>query len=722
MFPSAPELESRAAVEQLATPSAALRFRRAAGELAWRTARGLDRCIPLGTKLRERALRQFLGLYGRTFPGSLRYEDHLRRRGSGRWHPPAAEGDNLLAPVVDQGGPAPFDVLVFPIIDWHFRHQRPQHLTEQLARRGHRVFYFATTFVSPSEYRPHIQAIDERIGLVSLPCSETPPVIYEQALTPAQIETVLTGIEHLRRQHRLQATVSIVHHPFWWPVVNRLSNNRTVYDCLDHHAGFSNTAVQMLDLEKSLIATSDLLVATSERLCGKVASRARRSVLIRNGTDFDHFATPRPEALRRNGRRVIGYYGAIAEWFDADLVAAAARRLPDCDFVLVGSTFSADLNAIQGLPNVRFTGEIPYAALPEQAQAFDVCMIPFQVNELTLNTNPVKVYEYLSMGKPVVSVRLPELTLLGDMVRLADTADEFCRHLQEALKDAPEEVERRREFATRHTWASRAAQFAEAVEPMFPLVSVIVLTHNGLPFTTACLQSLDRHTGYPAWELVLVDNGSTDGTPEYLEAYASTRGHVRVVRLGENRGFSAGNNAGARAARGQYLVFLNNDTYVTPGWLGDLVRHFDRRPDLGLLNPVTNNIGNEARIDITYTNMDQMLSEAGRITCAHRRQMLNLDVCAFFCVMIPRRVWDEVGELDEQFGMGFFEDDDYARRATAKGYHLACAEDVFVHHHLSASFDRLRAEQKRELFERNRRLFEAKWGPWVPHKYRGEFV
>jgi GT2 family glycosyltransferase len=85
---------------------------------------------------------------------------------------------------------------------------------------------------------------------------------------------------------------------------------------------------------------------------------------------------------------------------------------------------------------------------------------------------------------------------------------------------------------------------------------------------------------------------------------------------------------------------------------------------------------------------------------------------------MPRRVLETVGELDEAFGIGFFEDDDYCRRVEQAGFRVACAEDVFVHHHLSASFAKMQSEEKRELFERNKRTYEAKWGTWTPHVYR----
>jgi GT2 family glycosyltransferase len=530
---------------------------------------------------------------------------------------------------------------------------------------------------------------------------------------------VVAGLESICERLETSASIAIVHHPFWWPVASQLSNTGVVYDCIDHHSGFSNASTRVLELEASLIAGADLVVATSERLWARHAASARRSVVIRNGTDFDHFAAVAGAADGRGPRPVVGYYGAIAEWFDAELVASVAAALPDCDFVLIGATAGADVSALRTAKNVRLIGEIPYRDLPAYAASFDVCMIPFRINDLTLNTNPVKVYEYLSMGKPVVSVRLPELALLSAHVRIADTADDFCRHIRESLaENSTAAIEHRREFARQHTWAARVDQFEAEVAPLFPLMSVIVLTHNGLEFTKACLTSLDQFSSYPHWELILVDNASSDGTAAYLEDFVRSRPYARVVSHAENLGFAAGNNAGARAARGEYLVFLNNDTYVTRGWLGDLRRHFEVRPELGILNPVTNNIGNEARIDIVYRDMTEMAREAASFTTARRGRTIALDVCAFFCVMIPRRVWDDVGELDEQFGLGFFEDDDYAQRLKRKGYALACAEDVFVHHHLSASFDALGAEHKRRQFERNRALFEAKWGSWDPHRYR----
>jgi GT2 family glycosyltransferase len=141
-------------------------------------------------------------------------------------------------------------------------------------------------------------------------------------------------------------------------------------------------------------------------------------------------------------------------------------------------------------------------------------------------------------------------------------------------------------------------------------------------------------------------------------------------------------------------------------------------PEIGLIGPVTNNIGNEAKIDITYDSLDEMPVRAREYTLTHLGQSFDIRTLAFFCVMITRKAYDKIGGLDEAFGLGFFEDDDYCRRAEAEKFRIVCADDVFVHHNLSASFNKLGQERKQELFLKNKAIYEAKWGKWIPHSYR----
>ena len=193
---------------------------------------------------------------------------------------------------------------------------------------------------------------------------------------------------------------------------------------------------------------------------------------------------------------------------------------------------------------------------------------------------------------------------------------------------------------------------------------------------------------------------------------------MRLVLNDDNLGFAAGNNAGLAVATGEVLILLNNDTRVSPGWIQGLVRHLQRDPALGMVGPVTNNIGNEARIDVGYAEPDDMPAWAARRMAAVVGQRYDCRSLAFFCVALRREVYQQVGGLDPAFGLGFFEDDDYCNRVREAGWTLAIADDVFVHHHLSASFNQMRSGKKQELFEKNKAIYEQKWGPWIPHRYR----
>jgi GT2 family glycosyltransferase/glycosyltransferase involved in cell wall biosynthesis len=618
------------------------------------------------------------------------------------------------------------DVFIWSVIDWHFRFQRPQHIARALAQKGHRVFYISNNFNDSASPGFHIESLgcEDRLFQVHLNLEGRPPIYFGMPTT-AQVEAMRASLAGLLAWTCTRTSVSLVQHPYWSPLVRAVPSARVIYDCMDHHGGFENNAPAVIEAESHLVQDADLVVVTSAWLEQEVAPRARATAMVRNAGDFEFFRTaPAQVFADPEGRRVIGYFGAIAEWFDVELVRRIALARPDCLVLLVGNDTAGAGDALADLPNVRLTGEVPYLQLPYWLHGFDVCLLPFRVIPLTLATNPVKVYEYLAAGKPVVSVDLPEMAQFDGLVRIGADGPSFVAQVEAALAEPPGSgAISRQDFAAHQTWAHRAEALDQALAALpEQRVSVIVLTYNNLAFTEACLFSLEAYSDYRNLEVIVVDNASSDGSREWLSdwvAQPSAAGHERRLILNDaNLGFSAGNNVGLRVATGEVLILLNNDTYVTPGWVRGLCNHLRDEPRLGLLGPVTNNIGNEARIAIGYTDMAQMIAEAGRFTRAHPGQRTPMRTAAFFCVAMRREVYERIGDMDEDFGVGFFEDDDYSRRIEGAGLQVACADDVFIHHHLSASFDAMKAEKKQELFERNKAIYESKWGAWVPHVYR----
>ncbi len=254
-----------------------------------------------------------------------------------------------------------------------------------------------------------------------------------------------------------------------------------------------------------------------------------------------------------------------------------------------------------------------------------------------------------------------------------------------------------------------------------PEASVIVVTHDNHMFTRMCLETVLANTEYPAIELIVVDNRSTDGTPEYLRHLARSNPNVRLVMNGANLGFASACNQGLAVARGRILVLLNNDAMVPPGWLARLTGALESS-EVGLAGPVTNRIGNEAEVEVDYDTWRGYLQESGRRAAEYAGRTFDIPTLTMFCLAMRRDAYRAIGPLDQRFGLGMLEDDDYSLRARTGGYRVVCLEDTLVHHFGESSFGKLVPSGKyNELLDTNKRLFEEKWGrPWQPYSRRSK--
>src|SRR5262249_35468774 len=196
--------------------------------------------------------------------------------------------------------------------------------------------------------------------------------------------------------------------------------------------------------------------------------------------------------------------------------------------------------------------------------------------------------------------------------------------------------------------------------------------------------------GPVSFEATDVDNLSPDGTRDFLRS-AAGRGALplRLVENPANLGFSRDNNQAAELARGDVLVFLNNDTVVLPGWLERLVGHLDADPAIGLVGPVTNSCGNEAELGTAYQDLDEMARFAGDYVAGHAGIVEDIPMLTLYCAAMQRELYRGLGGLDERYGLGMFEDDDLSEGVRRTGHRVAVARDVFVHHYGSAALSRL---------------------------------
>ena len=255
------------------------------------------------------------------------------------------------------------------------------------------------------------------------------------------------------------------------------------------------------------------------------------------------------------------------------------------------------------------------------------------------------------------------------------------------------------------------AWFAEPPPKGDELASLIILCCNEVEYTRLCLESVLRRTR-PPYELILIDNGSTDGTPAYLEEVRVRPGpaRVEVVRNEANVGFPAGCNQGLARVQGRWVVFLNNDAVVTERWLEGLIAWaLHDWPKTGLVGAVTNYSRPPQQIPVDYAGVEGVEAFAARRRREHAGKAVAVERLTGFCLLARRDMLERVGGFDERYGLGFFDDDDLCVRALRAGFRLLVAQDVFIHHFGSRTFQSLGVDCPRRL-EENFRRFREKWG------------
>jgi glycosyltransferase involved in cell wall biosynthesis len=237
-----------------------------------------------------------------------------------------------------------------------------------------------------------------------------------------------------------------------------------VYHCADDYAHMRGFPHTFPELEAELCRRADLVVTTSQTLCEARRAWNPHTHWLPNGVDFDHFSTPAvpgPE-LSVLPRPVIGFVGGISQWVDVSLLATLAEARPDWSIVLVGPIgMGIDIAPLRHHANVHLLGPRPYDRLPAYLAGMDVALIPFRQDPVTYHADPIKAYEYLAAGVPVVATDLPALRRLQHVVRLAASPAAFIQQVEAAMHAGRLAgcAERQAE-AARHSWSSRFERLA----------------------------------------------------------------------------------------------------------------------------------------------------------------------------------------------------------------------------------------------------------------------
>ena len=382
-----------------------------------------------------------------------------------------------------------------PWIDWDFYlHSRPQQLVKEALRRGHRVLYLSPGW-RPTKKEGNLEiwhpfsnpifGIARRIfrreffprKFFGSPEKLTPMrgLLYRPYEDKNRWTLGSKFLSDLLTRKKLRAFVDpkdrnvvIFEQPF--PLVYHIPYLKklgyiVIYDMIDDWSAYKDAPKYFPQTEPYLLQNADIVTATARTLYQKALQCNKNTYLCPNAADIEHFSKARrewgkPEDLPE-GRPRIGFFGIIREWFDVDLLRYAALQRPQFEFCLIGGYSEDVFEQFKGLMNVHFLGSKDYSSLPQYLHHFDATIIPFLVGDLIRSTNPIKVYEYLAGGKPVIATDIPELQGMP-CVYLSKSREEFVRNLDLAIKTTPDprEIE---VFLEDHTWAKRFDVIEKAI-------------------------------------------------------------------------------------------------------------------------------------------------------------------------------------------------------------------------------------------------------------------
>jgi len=354
-------------------------------------------------------------------------------------------------------------ILYFSLVDWDYIRQRPHHLTERIAGYHNLIFIqpMGLRGIRPSDLRRVFNRVSWffKKGKRGLQ-------IKSPLFIPLKNPFIRRINIHLLRPQLTSLiddqTVLWVTFPslLLWKLLEGLRYRALIYEMMDDYTNIypPSSAVEAGQVEPWLIKRADLIIASSSALAerSKAIDRDKPVVVIGNGVDYNFFnnASSEEPAELRGMRKIVGYIGTIDKWIDFETIDSLAEKRPDLNLVFIGPIKIKD---IPRRKNIHYTGRVDYKRIPSLCRCFDVCLIPFRPGELADTVNPVKLYEYFALGKPVVAYRMRELEPYADILYLAEGRSDFFEKVIMALDEKNADlIAKRKEVARLSDWSIKA--------------------------------------------------------------------------------------------------------------------------------------------------------------------------------------------------------------------------------------------------------------------------
>lgn len=343
------------------------------------------------------------------------------------------------------------DILCFAN-DWTGDPLSKTHLMRVLAKDNRILWVNAIANRMPTASSKDVSRIFKKLKAFSEPVQEVESNIFvlnplafpsygNTAILDVNQRFLAGQVKKAMRRLGFENVVNLVFNPAAGMIAGKLGESEVIYYCVDEYTAFTGASNGLKQIEDDLFRRADLVIVSAERLFDSKKHFNPNTFVIRHGTDWKHFRTaldpglPIPPDIADLPRPIVGFHGLLADWVDYELIKKVAEHFQNGSVVLVGKIAvdaEQKVKILDDVPNVHFLGRKPYAELPAYCKAFDVALNPFEINELTLAANPLKVREYLAAGLPVVSTDIPEVRVLEDC-RVGKDHNDFIHKIEEAL-------------------------------------------------------------------------------------------------------------------------------------------------------------------------------------------------------------------------------------------------------------------------------------------------
>lgn len=359
--------------------------------------------------------------------------------------------------------------------DWFAENRTSSHHIARWLAQRYRVYYIECPGMrAPKGSGRDLKKLGAKVGLFLKGARPVPEGVKVRTLLQVPLHRfalvrkfnrhfIAWTIRWLMWREKVRRPISWFMIPHLASVAGRLNERVSVYYCIDDYAAMPDVNVEAIQaMDDELTRRADLVFVASDTLLEGKRRLNPNSHVSPHGVDVDHFARAQspdqavPADVADLPGPIIGFFGLIERWIDLDLIDFLAERRPHWNFVLIGRV-AVPAEALERRPNVHLLGKRPYDELPAYGKAFDAAIIPYRLTQQVIHANPIKLREYLAMGKPTVSVSTPEIDKYADVVSIARSPEEFLARLDEALArpDGPDAIQRRMDRVRAESWGAR---------------------------------------------------------------------------------------------------------------------------------------------------------------------------------------------------------------------------------------------------------------------------